>query len=151
MNIRPILITDIPQCVEIYKLNNHLDSDEWINLLRNELEAAFEQSKFVIPKYFVCEQDGVILGFGGYANCGFDVEAFGLTWCNVHPEHQGQGVGKLLVEARLKSIINEGGKKVFSSQREEVTWHLERFGFERIEENGELDGDKYFLMRKKLG
>ncbi len=150
MKVRELLSSDILRCIKIYKSNNESDSQEWINLLKNELESSLEPTKFIRPKYFVVEYNQGVVGFGGYANCGFDVEAFGLTWCNVHPDYKGIGIGKMLVEERLKSIKNEGGKKVFSSQREQVTWHLERFGFDKLEENGEYDGDKYWLMRKKL-
>jgi predicted N-acetyltransferase YhbS len=92
----------------------------------------------------------MVVGFAGYANCGFDADAFGLLWCNVHPMFKNKGVGKALVEIRIQAIRNDGGKFVLSSQREEVTWHLERFGFDRLKENGEYDGDKYYLMHKIL-
>ncbi len=151
MKTERLLYLNIQDCINIYKLNNPTDGDDWIDLLRNELEAAFQPSKFITPVYLVVwDNHKKIVGFAGYSNCGFDTEIFGLTWCNVHPAYKNLGIGKMLVEERLKSISKEGGKVVLSSQREQVTWHLERFGFERLKENGECDGDKYFLMIKNL-
>lgn len=150
MNIRLLERTDIPLCVDIYNLNYPNDELYWIDLLNNELNAMFQDSKFIIPKYFVIEIDNKIIGFAGYSNCGFDTEVFGLLWCNVHPDYQGKGVGKMLVEERLKHIKGDGGKIVLSSQRGKVTWHLERFGFVNMGDNGECDGDKYYLMRLKM-
>jgi N-acetylglutamate synthase-like GNAT family acetyltransferase len=151
MKLRPIEKSDISSCVEIYKMTNILDNQEyWFSLLRDELEAAFEPSKFVQPKYFVVEDNDKVIGFGGYCNCGYDVQAFGLTWCNVNPDYKNQGVGKMLVQARLEAIANEGGKKVFAGQQEDVTWHLERFGFERLEKNEIFEGKQYWTMRKNL-
>ncbi len=114
-----------------------------------DLSAMFK-SKFIIPQYFVVEEDNKIVGFAGYCNCGFDINIFGLTWCTILPSHFNKGYGKLLVEKRIEEIIKDGGQKILSSQRESVTWHLERFGFEKLEESGEYEGEKYYLMRLNL-
>ncbi len=150
MEIRELHKDDILACIDIYKLNNNDSTDLWTNMLKNELEATFEPNKFVKPKYFVVELDNKIVGFAGYASCGFDIDGFGFLWCNVHPDHKNKGIGKLLVKQRISSVKEDGGKFILSSQREEVTWHLERFGFEKISENGVYEGDKYYLMRKLL-
>ncbi len=148
--VRCLMYSDISECVEIYKLNYPNDSQEWINSLKHELNQGFNTFQFTLPRYFVSIIEGKIVGFAGYSDVGFDADIFSLLWCNVHPDFKGKGIGKKLTERRIKEITDEGGKKILSSQAKSVKWHLERFGFEVIDENGNCDGEEYFLMRKTI-
>jgi len=53
-----------------------------------------------------------------------------MMWCNVEPEFQGRGIGRLLFEARERAIIEAGYKQIL------LTTHLialyERYGFRPV-------------------
>jgi hypothetical protein len=62
MNIRALTKSDIPICVEIFKLNRPLEGwdDYPVESLISELNAMFEKNVFCIPKYYVAEIDSEV-------------------------------------------------------------------------------------------
>lgn len=58
--------------------------------------------------YLVLEDAGRVVGCGGYIMVPETREAH-TSWGMVHPDYKGRGLGKLLLEARLKAVKATGG------------------------------------------
>jgi N-acetylglutamate synthase-like GNAT family acetyltransferase len=144
--IRELKRSDLIQCVELFKLNStaNMLEDYAIVQLINELNASFEPTMFVTPRFILAEENKKIIGFAGYSNTGFDDEIFGLFWINVHPDHRNRGIGKALTKFRIEEIKKIGGKIILSTTRK--TWHLERFGFTKDSSLSQ----NYYLMKLEL-
>jgi predicted GNAT family acetyltransferase len=47
-------------------------------------------------------------------------QTFALSWTYLHPEHRGQGLGKLMVERILAELQQQGARKVFANTSDYV-------------------------------
>lgn len=126
--IRKLEFQDIKKCVSICESNFIVDGYSYDTKM--EFQSQFENNNNQL-EFYVFEEDGIIKGVGGLANCWFDDGVFGLCTCYVLPDHQGKGIGKKLTEYRINRIKELGGEIIFSTTKK--TWHLERFGFKIIE------------------
>lgn len=125
--IRKLQKEDIQTCVEICENNFKLLGYHYET--EKEFLAQFNDNIREI-EFYVYEDNGIIKGVGGLANCWFDDSVYSLCTCYVKPEYQGQGVGKALTEHRINRIKELGGEIIFSTTKQ--VWHLKRFGFEII-------------------
>src|SRR5690242_7316213 len=94
MTFRRIETADIPQCLQIYKLNEPGRFPEGV--IDKYEKALREQNSY----FLVAEKDGRIVATGGihrFLRPHVATLCFGL----VHPEHQGKGIGTALLLARL--------------------------------------------------
>ena len=75
---------------------------------------------------------GRIIAFAGWHCSPCCASIAEMMWCNVEPEFQGRGIGRLLFEARENDIIEAGYKQIL------LTIHLipmyERYGFRMVSE-----------------
>jgi N-acetylglutamate synthase-like GNAT family acetyltransferase len=126
MTFRRFAIEDLPQCLEIYKLNEPGRFpagviDKYERVLR-------AQRTYVL----VAEREGRIIATGGIAyqlQPHLAVLSFGL----VRPDHQGQGVGTALVLARLALLsLQRPVHRVFIFAVEKSFIFYKRFGFQEF-------------------
>lgn len=125
--VRPYKATDSQQLVRLFELNTpaYFDPSE-----RSEFEAFLETN----PKhYFVVEEDGNILGCGG-----FDVLENGtkgrLVWDFLHPTAQGKGYGTQLINHCLEELMAIETIKTIDVRTSQFAYTFyARFGFELIE------------------
>lgn len=125
--IRKLEENDIPVCVAIAR---EAGAGGRIERYLNEQFTLHEDSVFMI-EFYVYEENGIIKGLGGLCNSLQDYQTYTLFTCYVKTEFQGQGIGKALTEFRINRIRELKGQLVFSSTYE--PWHLERFGFKKLE------------------
>lgn len=144
---RDVRREDIDRCIEIY-LANVFEKVSFEHDLRRHIELSLERSSgFTKPEFVVVEDGGQVIGFACYSLLTFDSGGYGFSWCNVHPDHRGKGVGGLLVQARIDRVKFMYGEFILSSQREEHKWHLERFGFKKIGTSGSYETERFALMQ----
>ncbi len=99
--------------------------------------------------FFCIEQDGRIVGCGGYAIADRGQALF--TWGMVNQAHHGDGLGRLLTEHRLQEIVKAGDyKEAELSTTPRVSTFFEKFGF--VETGREKDGfapgmDKVLMIK----
>ena len=87
--------------------------------------------------YFVIEQDGQVVGGGGFRT--EDRGQARFTWGMVHRDHHGEGLGRLMTEHRLREIERSGKYteiEIFTTPK--VAPFFRKFGF--IDQHPEKDG-----------
>lgn len=67
------------------------------------------------------------IGFGAYQRTMRMANANDLIWLAVHPQYQGRGVGKKLVEFMLEATRSQGGTSMSVVTKEPTFYH--KFGF----------------------
>lgn len=95
--IRNYSKSDENQVLNIFRLNTptFFDSSE-----EQDLVVYLDQE---IEDYFLVEENGEVLGCGGI-NYLYDQQSARLSWDFLHPESQGKGIGRALVQYRLNKI-----------------------------------------------
>ena len=91
------------------------DQEKLLDLLRLNTPKYFavsEEEDFIdylneeVEHYFVVEKENKIVGSGGF-NLGFDDgKTARIAWDIIHPDYQGQGIGKKLTLYRIDQIRN---------------------------------------------
>lgn len=71
--------------------------------------------------FVLAEIDGRLAGYANYGRIAGTQESYDLYWIAVHPRHQGQGIGRLILEQAEDRIRREGGGRVYieTSNREQ--------------------------------
>lgn len=101
VNIRPMVLDDIEQVVEIEKLCFAIP---WtFHAFNQELR----ENKLAI--YFVAEQDNKILGYGGAWQV---LDEFHITNIAVHPNFRGLSIGREIVERIIKVAYEKQIKNI---------------------------------------
>lgn len=95
-NVRPYVMSDKQACLLIFDSN----VPDYFNVVERDAFAAFLNNPRGV--YFTVEQDGAVVGCGGYAKEGRGQAR--LTWGMVDRTQHGEGLGRLLAEYRLKDI-----------------------------------------------
>jgi len=134
------------------------DQEKLLYLLRLNTPkyfAAAEEEEFIdyldqeAEHYFVVEKENKIVGTGGY-NLGFDNgKTARISWDIIHPDFQGQGIGKELTQYRIDRIKEHSQvNKIVVRTSQLVFKFYEKNGFklERIEKDfWAKDFDLYFM------
>ena len=83
--------------------------------------------------YFVAEDSEYILAAGGY-NLGFDSgKTARISWDMVHPEFQGQGIGKELTLFRINEIKKESSvEKIVVRTTPQAEKFYQNIGFKKV-------------------
>lgn len=144
MIIRPIKKSEVKEAAIIAGLNWERED---MKIASREINAMFE-SKVIPPKYLVAEEKNKVIGLAGYSQSWIDYQIYNIFWVNVHPSHQGKGIGSKLILNAIKEIKkNKGDNKarliILSTNKPKF---YTRFGFKILSN----PYDKYFLMGLKL-
>ena len=103
--------------------------------------------------YLVVEENDVIIACGGYATNIDAPDTADLCWGMVRLDFQRAGIGKVLVDARLDRIREDGAYRyVCLKTSHETAAFYERFGFviEQVVENGIAEGLHRYDMKLTL-
>jgi GNAT superfamily N-acetyltransferase len=126
-------------------------SEKWALASKPEIFAMFNH-KTLNPRYFVVEDNNIIIGFGGYCTSWMDYNLREIFWINVLPEFQKKGVGRFLVNGiieqirRDKTSLDYKAKLVILTCKDYLVPFYKSFGFRKI-----LSFSKNrFLMGMKL-
>jgi predicted N-acetyltransferase YhbS len=134
---RRFAITDMPQCLELYALN---EPERFPKGVSEQYEKCLtEQTSY----FLVAEIEGQIVASGGlsyWTRRDFAVLCFGL----VRPSHQGKGIGTALLLARL-ALLNPKHFEyhVFIFAVEKSFGFYWRFGFRSFQPWQDLHSDKH--------
>jgi len=118
------------------------DQKELLQILRLNTPAFFAEAeeadfvhylKYELEDYFVLELDGIIIGCGGI-NFSDDKTTGRIIWDMLHPEYQGKGFGKMLLEYRIAQLLNtpEIGQILVRTSQLVYTFY-EKSGFHLLE------------------
>lgn len=144
--IRSYSPADQLQLLAILKLNtpqyfHPSEADDFFGYLTHHLES-----------YFVVEEDGKIIGAGGINY--FPAEGTArISWDIIHPDFQGKGVGKKLMEHRIKEIRDRPDISQIMVRTTQLVYPFyEKMGFtlEHTEQNYWAPGFDLYQMRMLL-
>lgn len=144
--IRKATHNDIPKMLEVVK--SHNIDDESIERIKENFEAGFVQQKFM-PTYFVYEIDNKILSFGGVVPVPINYRAYGFHSIWTHSEHQGNGYGSKIVNARIEHVKSQRREKeddyvIFLSSLKPK--FFEKFGFKSVDQFN-VNGSQIMTLR----
>lgn len=125
--IRPLNLFDIDLCVKICKSAFETQGYKWD--IEMELKSSFDHKQFIVPKYLVYEEEGIVRGFIGFNYLGFDDQAYGISACYIDKQWRGKGIGQLLYVEAIAAIKALGGKIIFITSKRSA---LHKLGFETI-------------------
>jgi GNAT superfamily N-acetyltransferase len=71
--------------------------------------------------FVIAEIDGQMAGYASYGHIACTRDSYDLYWIAVHPRHQGQGIGRLILEEAERRIHAASGRRVYieTSNREQ--------------------------------
>ena len=142
MKIRKMKPGDIRTASKIVGLNY---TKEYQRSSRTEMEAMFK--KYVIrPQYIVAEDNGKIVGLGGYTQSWMDYHVYTIFWVNVLPQEQRKGIGHALVKKIIENIKKENAKLILLST-DKPEYYSRNFKFKKMIK---VKNSKYVLMSLDL-
>ena len=112
--------------IRTYQLN---DKENILNLIRlntPEYFAPSEESDLIFyldnetEDYFVVEENNIIVGCGGI-NYSKEENAAVISWDIIHPEHQGKGIGKQLLQYRIDFVKQSSKYKTILVRTSQLT------------------------------
>ena len=122
--IRFYQISDKNQLIELIRLNtpqyfSPKEEADLVFYLDNETE-----------DYFVVEENKTIVGCGGI-NYSEEENAAVISWDIIHPDHQGKGIGRELLEYRINHIKKNNDYKTIVVRTSQLTDKFyNKLGFE---------------------
>tara|TARA_R110000772_G_scaffold156942_2_gene268174 strand:+ start:2421 stop:2885 length:465 start_codon:yes stop_codon:yes gene_type:complete len=145
VHARPYMVADKQACLALFDGNVPIffDATERAGF------AAFLDSPCGV--YFILEEDGAVIGCGGFAKEGRGQARF--TWGMVDQNCHGKGLGRLLAEYRLQAIEDAGDfSEVELFTTKIVAPFFARFGFvvAEVEKDGFAPGLDKVQMIKNL-
>jgi predicted N-acetyltransferase YhbS len=147
MKIRPIKKSEIKRASQIVASNYSMRYGKYA---KREITAMFDNKVFP-PHYLVVEENGEVLGFGGYIQSWMDYNIYNIFWVNVDPKYQRKGIGSLLVARIINEIKGLRGtdKKGYMIllTTDKPRFYTERFGFRIL---SQVSDKKYPLMGLNL-
>ena len=97
------------------------------------------------PVFYVAECDGNIIGHSAYCVSWANFGIYEISWVNVHPDYQSQGIGKRLVNVCFDDIqVLDGEIVLLSTDKPE--YFSKHCGFELVD----VINNKH-LMKKGIG
>lgn len=146
LSFKEFVKSDIYSCLEIVKEIYTKESEkELSDILRNDLSDVL--NKAYPSKCLVVRSGNSIVGFGCYVKVDEKISTpnifYRLTWINIHPKEQGNGIGRKLIR-ELEKLIEADCKKDLSIilQTDKPGFYT-KSGYEVYGKNGEND-----LMQK---
>ena len=101
-----------------------------------------------VEHFYVFEKDSKILGVGGYNI--LDEEGR-VSWYFIHPDSQGQGIGKALVQHSLESLKKEPGIERIVVRTSQHAWRFfEKMGFELYKKEKDFWAPGFDLYQMKF-
>ncbi|MEO1517317.1 MAG: GNAT family N-acetyltransferase [Bacteroidota bacterium] len=147
MTIRPYRSTDRAGILEMLRLNtpqyfHPSEEEDLVAYLRDEAE-----------NYFVVEEDGQVLGCGGFNH--FRTDALvRIAWDIVHPHHHGKGIGKQLTQFRLEQIKKDPSvRRIVVRTSQLVFPFYEKMGsqLEKVDKDFWAEGFDLYQMEMRVG
>lgn len=123
MIIRRIEYNDMSACLKIVKTNWSVKAAERAYV---EIGQAFGFDVWR-PIFYVAVKDGDVIGFGGYSASWIHYGIYDLTLLHVDPNHQKQGIGKMLVDIRINDIRSIG--KLIMLSTTSPNYYTKHWGF----------------------
>ncbi|NBL65826.1 GNAT family N-acetyltransferase [Flavobacterium sp. NST-5] len=123
LEIRPFNQLDVSYLLELLRLNtpeffSEKEKGDYVQYLNNEVEY-----------YFVVTKKDQVVGCGGF-NFWDEGKTVRISWDILHPDFQRQGIGKLLLQHRLKEIAKfDKVEKVVVRTSQLVYRYYEKQGF----------------------
>ena len=142
MKIRKATKKDIPQMMEIIKLNSSKYSK---NVAFKELNEMFSKA-LLKPTYIVVEEKKKIVAFSGFIRSWVDNMVVDIFWTNTHPDYQKKGIQTKLMNDLIKRIKKIGKTKMILISTK-IPKFYEKFGFKKITSKYDRN---YILMEKRL-
>lgn len=109
-------------------------------------------------EYVIAEEDGRLAGYACFGPIPCTSASFDLYWIAVHPEFQGRGLGRRLIEESERLAAAAGGTRLYldTSHREQYVGtraFYEHCGFrlETVLEDFYAPGDGKAIYCKELG
>lgn len=143
MIIRPFQLSDRTQVLHIFQLN----TPAWF-----APEEAADLEDYLsnnAQHYFVVENEGVIIGSGGF-NLFPEEQTARISWDIIHPDFHGKGVGKTLTQFRIDAIQQlEPDYSIIVRTSQLAYGFYEKLGFvlEQVEKDYWAKGFDLYLMR----
>lgn len=146
--LRPYQASDWDQVCAIFNLNvpQYFAAHE-IEGLKEYLQQPHYASTFV-----VLEQAGQIVGAGGYHF--LDAHTGQLTWDFLHPDFQGQGLGRQLIQYCLDELQRNKSLQIIQVRTSQFAYPFyEKFGFatQEIVPDYWAEGFDLYRMQIKFG
>lgn len=133
MKIRLLTKEDLDSIAEIVRLNY---AKKYEKLATAEVNEMFNKSSMA-PKYYVAENQKIIIGFAGYNQSMIDYGIYQMFWVNVHPKWQKKGIGKLLVSKVITEIRRKKDSNLIiltaDNTKGNEVYYKKNFGFKRIQ------------------
>lgn len=146
MRIRPLRKNEVTDAALIVGKNY---SRQYELLARKELGDMFTRGG-PRPVYFVAKEYGLIVGFAGYIQSWMDYSIYQIFWVNVHPAHQGEGVGKALMMRLIREVRKKKNAHLIlltaDEQKGLPSYYSKNFGFNTLKKFG----SHYHLMSLSL-
>ncbi|OQX15472.1 MAG: hypothetical protein BWK80_40950 [Desulfobacteraceae bacterium IS3] len=99
----------IRQLTEITGFFNHAEIDVAVELVQERLAKGADSGY-----YFVfAEQHGRVVGYASYGHIACTESSYDLYWIAVHPDFQGKGLGRKILEESERLIKNAGGTRIY--------------------------------------
>jgi ribosomal protein S18 acetylase RimI-like enzyme len=123
----------------VIRLYSPADKEQVLQLFRLNTPKYFDASEeqyllyyldYEAEQHYVTEQQGKIVGCGGYA-FSEDGHTGKICWDFFHPDQQGKGLGKILVEFRIAKMKENKEVKTISVRTSQMAFRFYgKLGFE---------------------
>ncbi|MDX2250321.1 MAG: GNAT family N-acetyltransferase [Bacteroidia bacterium] len=146
MTIRKYQDTDREAVLELLRLNTPQYFAE------EEMPDLIYYLDYHASHYYVAEFESRLLGCGGI-NFSDDGQMAKLSWDIVHPQSQGNGIGRALIHFRIEKIRETPTIKIISVRTSQLVWKFyEKFGFETKEiiRNFWAEGFDLYRMEREV-
>ncbi len=103
--------------------------------------------------YFVVEERNKVIGAGGINYCVGKNKEIRFSWDMIHPDYQGKGVGRSLIEYRIDWVKNNRDEKNVVVRTSQLVYlFYQKFGFklQTITKNFWAEGLDLYVMHLKL-
>jgi GNAT superfamily N-acetyltransferase len=81
--------------------------------------------------FILAENDGSLTGYACYGPIPCTRGSYDLYWIAVHPDHQGQGLGRLLLYAVEDRIRTFGGRRIYADTSQRPQYQPTRAFYQR--------------------
>lgn len=155
-----VKIVDFTNALEAIDLQRNIFSEDGLMNILNSLDYELFISLTNLPypndhvKYYLAYLNGIPIGITGlYDYAGYDDESW-LGWFGIHPNYQGKGYGKKLLEWSMNKV-KESNRKVLRLYTDETNMQVATnlytsLGFIHEKYNGEVLDYNCYIYSKSL-